>query len=234
MYKMNGRVRFREVGEDGRLTLPHLINYFQDCSTFHLEDIGLGTDYFVQQNLAFYILSWQIEINRLPYLGEEIKVGTLIYGCKGMFGYRNYIMYDVAGNILAYANLCGCFIDASTGKFVKLSEDEVEKYPIEEKIEMNYLPRKIKVPSSNQVLEPIRVRRHQIDVNAHVNNSQYVAMALDCLEGTETLTQIRVEYKRAAKLGDVIIPTVTREGQSYYVTLCDDQMQPYTVITFGV
>ena len=59
---MNGRVRFSEVGEDGRLTLPHLINYFQDCSTFHLEDIGLGTDYFVQQNLAFYILSWQIEM----------------------------------------------------------------------------------------------------------------------------------------------------------------------------
>ena len=65
MYLMAGRVRYSEVGLDGGLTLHHLINYFQDCSTFHLEDIGLGLDYFQSQNLAFFILSWQIEINRL-------------------------------------------------------------------------------------------------------------------------------------------------------------------------
>ena len=29
-----------EIGEDGNLTLPGLINYFQDCSTFQSEAIG--------------------------------------------------------------------------------------------------------------------------------------------------------------------------------------------------
>ena len=35
MYKWNGRVRFSEVGEDKRLTLDRIVDYFQDCSTFH-------------------------------------------------------------------------------------------------------------------------------------------------------------------------------------------------------
>ena len=47
LYQLTGRIRFSEIGEDGHLTLHHLINYFRDCSTFHLEDIGLGADYFM-------------------------------------------------------------------------------------------------------------------------------------------------------------------------------------------
>ena len=89
---MTGRVRFSEIDEQGYLSLHHLINYFQDCSTFHLEDIGLGVEYFRTHQLAFFILSWQIEINRFPKEGEKIKVRTQIYDCKGVFGYRNYML----------------------------------------------------------------------------------------------------------------------------------------------
>ena len=42
MYTFDGRVRYSEVGEDGCMSLESLLNYFQDCSTFHSEDIGLG------------------------------------------------------------------------------------------------------------------------------------------------------------------------------------------------
>ena len=41
-YSFNSRVRYSETGEDGRLTLPGVLNYFQDCCTFHAESIGLG------------------------------------------------------------------------------------------------------------------------------------------------------------------------------------------------
>mgnify|MGYP000603361539 CR=1 FL=1 len=33
-YSFTSRIRYSEIGEDGNLTLPGLINYFQDCSTF--------------------------------------------------------------------------------------------------------------------------------------------------------------------------------------------------------
>lgn len=40
-YTTEGRIRFSEVDipED---TLPGIVNYFQDCSTFQSEDVGLG------------------------------------------------------------------------------------------------------------------------------------------------------------------------------------------------
>ena len=43
-YSFNSRVRYSETGENGKLTLPGVLNYFQDCCTFHAESVGLGGD----------------------------------------------------------------------------------------------------------------------------------------------------------------------------------------------
>ena len=45
MYTFESRIRYSETGSEGRLTMASLINYFQDCSTFHSEDLGLGVAY---------------------------------------------------------------------------------------------------------------------------------------------------------------------------------------------
>ena len=36
MYEFDSRVRYSEVDHHGTMTVPALINYFQDCSTFQL------------------------------------------------------------------------------------------------------------------------------------------------------------------------------------------------------
>ena len=41
-YTIDGRIRFSEVDHTRRITLPGIVNYFQDCSTFQSEDRGLG------------------------------------------------------------------------------------------------------------------------------------------------------------------------------------------------
>lgn len=45
MYTIESRVRFSEVGEDGYLTIPAIVNYFQDCSTFQSEELGRGIEF---------------------------------------------------------------------------------------------------------------------------------------------------------------------------------------------
>ena len=39
-YTIEGRLRYSEIDHLGTVTLPGIINYFQDCSTFQSEDIG--------------------------------------------------------------------------------------------------------------------------------------------------------------------------------------------------
>ena len=69
--------------------------------------------------------------------------------------------------------------------------------------------------------ESFPVRRHQIDTNEHVNNCQYIQMAIDVVPECERAGQIRVEYKKSAVMGDIIYPKMAVEEQRKIVELCD-------------
>ena len=90
IYEWKSRVRYSETGEDGRLSLTGLINYFQDCSTFQSEEIGLGWKYLNERKRAWVLSSWQIELKRLPAMGENIAVRTWAHSFKGFYGGRNF------------------------------------------------------------------------------------------------------------------------------------------------
>ena len=89
MYAFDSRIRYSETDSEGYLTLDALLNYFQDCSTFHSEDVGLGIGYMKEIGQVWVLSSWQIVVNRYPKLGEKVKIVTLPYELKVFLGYRN-------------------------------------------------------------------------------------------------------------------------------------------------
>ena len=47
IYQFDSRVRYSEVDENRRITLLSILNYFQDCSSFHSEKIGFADDLYI-------------------------------------------------------------------------------------------------------------------------------------------------------------------------------------------
>lgn len=87
---------------------------------------------------------------------------------------------------------------------------------------MDYESRKIALPEECMSLEPFPVRRYHIDTNEHVNNCQYVQMAIEMLDQERVIRQVRVEYKKSAVLGDMIVPrTGDRDGRDSCGTVYD-------------
>ena len=89
-YTFESRIRFSEADHTEKITLPGIINYFQDCSIFQSESIGLGLDYLSEKKRAWVLSSWQVEVERYPRLGEEIRVSTWATDFKGILGSRNF------------------------------------------------------------------------------------------------------------------------------------------------
>ena len=50
MYEMKIRVRYSEVDQKGKVRLHQLLEYFQDCVTFHSIAVGLGLRGDVEEN----------------------------------------------------------------------------------------------------------------------------------------------------------------------------------------
>lgn len=222
---MDGRVRFSEVDEFGYLRCENIVNYFQDCSTFQSEDLGVGVDYLKERGIAWVVTSWQVEILKYPKLGDRIKIGTFAYEFKSFLGNRNFYMLDESGDYIAKASSVWILLNTTTGRPEKANDEQKTKYGTEERLEMDYKHRKISIPDDMKRLDEIEVTEHLLDVNHHVNNGQYIRIAAKCIEGMERPKSLRVEYKNQARLSDIIIPYTNGEivdlrgldGSSYCV-----------------
>lgn len=220
MYTFESRVRYSETDESGLLSVTGMMNYLQDCSTFQSEDLELGISYLKDKNRAWWLNSWHILIDRYPRMGERIRVSTWPYGFKGIFGYRNFTICDEAGAFLVRADSNWFFYDLEKQMPARVTEDEIRGYGHgEEALKLPAAPRKIVLPCSCESREPVSVVRHHLDTNLHVNNAQYVEIAREFLPGRFAIGQLRVEYKNAAVLGDLIFPRVGRVPEGYVVSL---------------
>ena len=231
-YTIRSRVRFSEIDHTRKMTLPGIINYFQDCSIFQSEEIGYGLEYLNKQKKAWMLSAWQIVIERYPKLGEEITVSTLASGFKGICGDRNFCMRDEAGEITACANSLWVYMDLQKGRPAKPEADEVEAYGVSKPLGMERAPRKIDIPENMTELQSFPVRRYHIDTNEHVNNCQYVQMAKEVYEGEEPIRQVRAEYKKSAVYNDIIMPRAGREDNRTVVELCNVKGQTFATVEF--
>ena len=235
-YSFDSRVRYSETDERGRLSLGALVDYFQDCSTFQAEDIGLGVSCLKERGRAWILSSWQIVIDHMPELSEAIRTWTWAYEFRHFYGNRNYLMTGQDGRKAAWANSIWVMVDRREMKPVAVPQEEGLLYEPEDKLDMEYASRKILIPASSDgssfLEEPFTVGRHHLDTNHHVNNRQYISMAQEYLPKEFALYQVRAEYRMQARLGDVIVPRIfTNEGQCM-VLLCNLQQKPYAIIEF--
>ena len=185
-----------------------------------------------EQKRAWVLSAWQVIVKRYPKLGENIKVTTIPYGFRGFIGMRNFILETMDGEKLAWANSYWSFINTETGLPEKLTPADTDPYDLGEKIEMDYAPRKIALPKEREVQNAFSVQKHHLDTNHHVNNCQYVQMAMDYLPEDFCIHQMRAEYKQQARLNDVICPARAIEDNKTTILLNDQKNEPYAVVEF--
>lgn len=229
-FSFDSRVRYSEIREDRRLTLNGILNYFQDCTTFHSEAAGVGMEFLEEKGQLWVLSSWQIVVNRYPKMGEYIKISTWPYAFKRFMGSRNFTMESREGEMLAYANSLWTYIDVKTGHPVNVGEEQIKAYELEKKLDMDYASRKVVLPQTAETYPSFSVRPHHLDTNHHVNNGQYVLMAQEYLPSDFQVKQMRAEYKRQAVLHDVIVPRVHREENLCTVVLENLQGEIYTAV----
>ncbi|NLK75587.1 MAG: acyl-[acyl-carrier-protein] thioesterase [Clostridiales bacterium] len=231
MYSFQSRVRYSEVDKRGILTLSSLIDYFQDCSTFQSEDLNIGLSYLNEMNRAWILNGWQVLIKRLPSLGEKLEIGTWPYGFKGIYGYRNFIIQTDKSEILAVANSIWVFMNTESMYPTRIPADNLG-YQLEPPYPMDYADRKVPIPDHLISYPSFPVLRSNIDSYNHVNNGQYIKMAEEFLPEDFYVSQMRVEYRTSALLGDIIKPMVFQSKDKITVVLADTKDKPYAIVEF--
>ncbi len=232
MYTFHSRVRYSEVNSNCQLTLSNIANYFQDCTTFHSEDLGVGVEHSIRLNRAWVLNSWQIIVNRYPKLGEEIDIQTWATTNKGIYGNRNFVLKDQAGNDLAVANAIWIYLDTEKGTPCRLTEEIMGLYEIAPPYPMEYAPRKIRLPENLTSKMEVPITSLYIDSNQHVNNTQYLKIAESCLPEDFVIRQMRAEYRSSAHLGDTIVAKAVEQDKLFTVSLENPEGLIFAVVEY--
>ena len=220
MYSLKYKVTTSTCDSEGRLKLYSALQMMQDCSEMWIDSEPGIKQYFTVQNMAQLLVSRQVEIIRVPSYKEELTVTTSVYGMKPMFGFRNTFIYDAEGKPCYRTWSMGAFVDKSDGKLKRIDEATLASMHLDPQLELNYQDRRIILPKEGgKTLEPIRVLRADIDYNKHMNNANYVRVAMELLPEDFEVRGLRVEHRVAAKLADQLIPTLYEQDGTYIVAL---------------
>jgi len=232
MYTLNYKVTTSTCDSEGKLKLYSALQMMQDCSEMWIDSEPTARKFFADNNMTQLLATRQVEVVRVPRFKEDLTVTTSIYEVMPMYGFRNTFIRDAQGQPCYRTWSMGAFVDLATGKLARLSEETIASLTQEPKQEMNYRGRRIILPKQEGiVMEPVTVMRADIDYNRHMNNANYVRIAMELLPEDFMIKDMRVEYRIPAKLGDQLIPTLYPIDGGFIVSLAIEG-QPSTIIEF--
>ncbi len=232
MFSLKYKVTTSTCDSNGKLKLYSALQMMQDCSEMWIDSEPSVKQYFAEQNMTQLLATRQVEVIRVPCFKEELTVTSTVYDVKPMFGFRNTFIYDAEGKPCYKTWSMGAFVDMTAGKLKRIDEATIASMKFEPQLEMNYKDRRIILPKDGgTVLEPFKVLRADIDYNKHMNNANYVRIAMELLPEGFDAKGMRVEYRVAAKLGDMLIPAIYQIKDGYIVSLTNNS-QVSAIIEF--
>ncbi len=234
MYSIDNIVTTSTCDKDGKLKLFSAFQMMQDCSEMWIDSEPAVREYFEKTDMTQLLASRQVEIVRVPMYKERLKTVTSVFDVKPMFGFRNTFIYDADGNVCYKTWSMGAFVDRATGKLQRIPNDVLATANIEPKKDMAYGDRRIILPKDIEfsIHPPVSVVHNDIDYNRHMNNANYIRIACEYLPDDYLYNNVRVEFKRPARLGETIVPKTHMTADSvFYVELdVDDKVD--TLIEF--
>ncbi|MDO4620527.1 MAG: thioesterase [Lachnospiraceae bacterium] len=235
MYERASRVRYSEVDGTGHMTLSALLMRMEDTCVFHLDALGEGPKELSEEQRAWLITSWQVVLHRMPEFGCRTVTRTWGYRIHAFEGDRNFEVTDEDGELFAEANSRWVYYDMAAQKPIRVPKDRAEAMRSGEQNPRLTAPRRIELPDQEaEEKKHIIIGEQHIDTNQHVNNLQYIRMAMKYLPEGYPIHELRVEYIRQCLLGDEVIPLIWQTEEAFYVSLTNMAGSPCAIIQFMI
>lgn len=190
-----------------------VMNFLQDISTQHFETATAHVSEEVLKGL-WVIVEWQVDFHQMPSLVSCLKVKTIPTYFRKFIAYRDYVIEDDAGNLIASGMSKWAYIDPISRKQVQIPKILNAIFSVREdadkpsKIEFETREENETLFQPQEMQEKISVYS-DLDVNHHVNNITYLRWAIDSL-GSQfmdgvILSSLKVNFKREVFEGEIVM-----------------------------
>ena len=194
MYKEKIQVTSVDVDENLEIRLSSLFKFMQQVASNHAEKIKVGHWELFKHNMLWVVIRMEVQIYKTPILDEWITVTTHPGETKSFIYPRYFEIYNSKGELMVSASSLWTIIDKTT-RHVVMKPEGLARIPIEHHKDDISLPEKV-VGEANNLVDTRKVKYTEIDLNGHLNNTQYVEFLLDTHEP---------EFYKAHKIKSIIM-----------------------------
>ena len=239
-FFVNYQPRVEDFDHNGNLSLEATLQMFENAGVMHSASVG---DMVIDNSLAgtaWIVAEWRVEIYAQPGRTEQLTVETYPWGrTPASIVYRDYILRDSKGNILAMGSAKLGLMDLARGRLVRVTSEYHEQYsPGEASVFEQPLPRMREAAEYAQA-EKLAMRRGDMDFNGHVHNTCYLRYALEAIPydayQTGNFRSFRIAFhKPLEQLQIVTVRCNCDEGKTYSMAVYDNEGGMCALVEIGM
>ncbi len=201
--------------------LHRIMELMQDLATTHADKLGCGWDDMDKHGLFWILSKVKIEFYKpVTRHSRRFTLYTWPQPSNRLFIERRFSAADGSGEEVFSASTIWMILNRDNRVFASQQSIE-ETY----RCDFDTTPctcsatfARIRRDESYTLAYQRHIRRTDLDINRHVNNTNYINYALDVLDENERVTAAEIVYHKELTLGDVISVYVKRDGNKVYVT----------------
>lgn len=209
-FNKDFKIRYSELDCNVVLKPSSLLQLLQDVASEHAENADYGFTYLSQNNLAWFLLKYHIEFTKYPTNIYDLNIKTESRGWNKLFAFRDF---EISSNdiLLGKASTTWGLIDLNTKSMANISEVLKNNPNIAqfEKRDTDLRYNKIKPIQQIDLEKTFTTRFDDLDVNQHVNNSNFLTWAFETLDfdfrKTKKLQTLDIIFKKEIKYGAQVI-----------------------------
>lgn len=207
----------------GRIRPSAILAAMQNAADRHLEDAGVPVARLLEQDLAWVLMTTQIQMEHTPMLGEPLQLETWNIGASGVLWTRDYRLLGADGLEVMQASTAWTLVDIAKRRILRPSAFPFP-LPVSSRLARSGPLEKVAIPADGIAWsEPVvyTVPYSAVDCYGHMNNARYADLCTDLmtLEQLQNydLSSFRITYSQEAVLGDRIQLRCGQRGDEWFV-----------------
>lgn len=207
VWRENFLVHTSEADFRSNCRLTVLLDMLQLTADSAVNALGVSWESLLDAGMGWMLITLDLEVKRIPKLGESVTVQTWNKGTKGPLWQRDYRIFDEQGNEAAVARSVWALVDIHKRKILRPSAMpvQIEAYTADS---VGDMPEKCVIPVETALVRAFEyeVKYSGLDINGHLNNARYADLCYDALLEDElttlSLVRFQITYLKECKWGD--------------------------------
>jgi acyl-ACP thioesterase len=208
-YHEGFQVRSYETDTQGRLQTPILCQFLEEAAVAHAAILGVAVESLIDSGVAWVLSRLHLKMERWPGADEVIEIETWPEAASRLFTERRFDILDPSERRIGAVSTLWLVLDLERRRPVRLPPlvtDRLHEH------ELGPEPRKfgdLALPDPIERELEFTVRRSDLDLADHVNNTSYVEWAIEAVPdevwSTSELTELEIQFASECHQGQTVL-----------------------------